>query len=354
MFYNCHIHTFKESDVPRKYLPLGLVRILATKTGFRFLSRILNTLNPFSDNDTFDRYVKFVKIGKLGSQENIFKECIKYYPEDTKFTILPMDMAYMGAGKVPRAYEEQLKELKELKTKYPQIIPFIHIDPRREGFMELFKKSVEEWGFKGVKIYPPLGIFPYDERLYPVYEYCSIHNLPVISHCSPYNSTYFKGSKKELRNLLSKSKMPVDFKGKNKKELCACFANPKNWEYVLNDFSNLRICLAHFGSEYYWDKYLDDPDSSENWFVLIKEMIPNYENLYTDISFTMNNRDYFPLLKILLTDDTLRNKILFGSDYYMVETEASERRFGLDLRAYIGESCFESIAVNNPTNFFKI
>jgi uncharacterized protein len=353
MFYNCHIHTFKESDVPREFLPLGLVRILATTTGFKLLSRILNFLNPFSDNDTFNRYVKFVKIGKLGSQENIFKESKKYYPDDTQFVILPMDMAFMGAGKVPREYRKQLEELAVLKTNYPQIIPFIHIDPRREGFMELLKKSVEEWGFKGVKIYPPLGIFPYDERLYPVYEYCENHKLPVISHCSPYNPVHFKGSKKELRCLLSKSKTPVDFKGKNKKELCSNFANPKNWEYVLNDFKTLKVCLAHFGSSFYWGKYIDNPDYPDNWFVLIKEMIPNYENLYTDISFTLNQQEYFSLLKILLTDKALRKRILFGSDYYMVETEASERRFGLDLRAFIGETYFKSIAYKNPNVFFN-
>jgi len=352
MIYNCHIHTFKDSDIPRRFLPLGLVRILASKTGFKVVSRGLNNLNPFSDNDTFDRYAKFVEIGKLGSQRRIFEECKRFYPDDTQFAILPMDMAFMGAGRVPREYEEQIKELAELKIIYPQIIPFIHIDPRRDGFFDLLKKSVEMWGFKGVKIYPPLGYFPYDESLYPVYEYCVNQNLPVISHCSPYNPVHFKGSDQELHSLLSKSKNPIVFTGKNRKELCSNFTNPKNWEYVLNDFKNLRVCLAHFGSAYYWKEYLDNPGNEENWFVLIKDMIPKYEHLYTDISFTLNEQEYFPLLKVLLSDKTLRDKILFGSDYYMVETEATERRFALDLRAFIGESNFESIAVNNPKIFF--
>ena len=353
MFYNCHIHTFKDSDVPRKFLPLGLVRILATKRGFRIFSRILNNLNPFSDNDVFDRYVKFVEIGKLGSQEKIFEECIKYYPKNTQFAILPMDMAFMGAGKVPRDYEEQIKELSDLKQKYPQVIPFIHIDPRRPGFMDLLKKSVTEWGIEGVKIYPPLGYFPYDEDLYPVYEYCVKQDIPVLSHCSPYNPVHFKGSKKELSRLLSKSKNYVDFEGKSKKELCSNFTNPKNWEYVMNEFKDLRICLAHFGSSYFWAKYIEDPDEPENWFVIIKDMLGKYENLYADISFTLHEQEYFPLLKVLLADPVLRKKILFGSDYYMVETEATERRFGLDLRAFIGEENFKTIAVDNPKVYFK-
>lgn len=352
MFYNCHIHTFKDTDVPRKFLPLGLVRVLSTTVGFNLISKTLNYLNPFSDKDTYDRYVKFVSIGRLGSQENIFNECRRYYPDDTKFAILPMDMAFMGAGDVPRNYDEQIIELSELTKKYPQIIPFIHIDPRRDGFMELLKKSVEVWGIKGVKIYPSLGIFPYDERLYPVYEYCVKNNLPVITHCSPYNPVHFKGKDKELRMLLSKSKIPIDYKGKKRKELCANFTNPKNWEYVLNDFKTLKLCLAHFGSSYFWNEYLENPGGNDNWFVTIKDMIPKYENLYTDISFTLSEQEYFPLLKVLLSDTVLKNKILFGSDYYMVETEATERRFALDLRAYIGEDNFTAIAVNNPKAFF--
>ncbi len=58
-----------------------------------------------------------------------------------------MDMAYMGASKVPRPYDEQLSKLAELKKVYSQLVPFIHIDPRREGVMELLKKCAEEWGF---------------------------------------------------------------------------------------------------------------------------------------------------------------------------------------------------------------
>lgn len=351
MIYNCHIHTFKDTDVPVKFLPLGLVRILSTTTGFKTVSRVLNYLNPFSDNDTFDRYVKFIKIGKLGSQENIFLECRRFYPTGTQFIILPMDMAFMGAGKVRRNYEEQLQELAQLKVKFPEVIPFIHIDPRRTGFFDLFRKSIEEWGFKGVKIYPPLGYFPYDQRLYPVYEYCLQNRLPVLSHCSPYNPVHFKGKYSELYDLLSRSKTPIDRTGKNKKELCANFTNPNNWKYVLNDFPGLKLCLAHFGSSYYWKKYIDDPGDPENWFVLIKDLIPVYENLYSDISFTLSEQEYFPLLKVLLSDPVLAQKILFGSDFYMVETEANERRFSLDLRAFIGETSFNAIANTNPGSF---
>ena len=353
MFYNCHIHIFEECDVPRKFLPLGLVRLLSTKVGFRVIAKMLNNLNPLSDKDFFDRYVRFVEIGKLGSQKKIFEECRRYYPSDVKFIVLPMDMAFMKAGNVPREYAQQLEKLKEVKDQYDQILPFVHLDPRREGFYDLFIKSIEEYGFKGVKLYPPLGYFPYDPRLIPVYEYCSAHKLPILTHCSPYNSVRYRGRKKEIKELLKGSKIPIDFKKNKKKELTSNFTNPKNWEFVLNDFPQLKICLGHFGSEYYWKEYIENPGNPDNWFVIIRKMIEQYDNLYSDISFTLHNQEFFPLLKVLLTNPSLRKKILFGSDYYMVATKSDERRFGVELRAFIGEDNFKAIALDNPQAYLS-
>jgi predicted TIM-barrel fold metal-dependent hydrolase len=356
MYYNCHIHLFGEPDVPRQFLPLGLVRILANRQGFRFIGRTLNLINPFSDNDLFDRYVRFVEIGRLGSPENIFRECEKFYPKNSAFIVMSMDMAFMGAGKVPQAYEKQIEDLARLRDKFPQqVIPFIHVDPRRREVMALLGRSIEQWGFRGVKLYPPLGVYPTDKLLMEeVYPYCVEKNLPVISHGSPYNPVRFKGSMKELHQLLG---IPADdprVKGKKRRELTPLFTHPANFIPVLEKFSKLRLCIAHFGSEHYWDKYIHKPGEEGNWFVLIKNMIEQYDNLYTDISFTMNRREFFPLLKVLLADKKLRSRILFGSDYYMVETRADERTFGLDLRAYLGEDYFEHISLKNPRKFLDL
>ena len=320
IIYNSHIHTFRDVDIPRKFLPLGLVRLLASNFGANVLTTLLNHVNPFSEEDLLDRYVKFIKIGKLKSQKKIFEECSKFYPEQTRFAILPMDMAFMGAGRVPRAYTEQLNELALLKKTYPnKILPFVHIDPRRPNSLELFIEYIEQHNFHGLKLYPPLGIFPYDERLYPIYEYCQKQKLPVIAHCSPKNPVHFKGSKKEIYELLKRSKIPVDQKNKSKKELCANFTHPHNYKYVMEDFPELKICMAHFGSGDQWNEYLDQPGKSDNWFSIIREMIEEYPYFYTDISFTMNDKSYFSLLKVLMSDDNINSKILFGSDYYMVE-----------------------------------
>ncbi|MBN1415678.1 MAG: amidohydrolase family protein [Bacteroidales bacterium] len=352
MLYNCHIHTFRGDDIPREFLPLGLVRILASRAGFRVIGRILNYLNPFSSDDLFDRYVRFVKIGRLESQQKIFELCRKFYPVNSKFFVLSMDMEYMGAGKVPRSYADQLRELAEMKTAYPDLIfPFVHVDPRRPGMMELVKKCFEEWGFTGIKIYPSLGYFPYDDDLDPVYHYAQNNNLPVIAHASPYNPVHYKGSKRKLKALLAKAKTEIDLSSNKRKKLCSNFAHPDNYKLVFEKFPNLRICLAHFGSDYFWQKFLDEPDCTGNWFTLIRERISEYPNLYTDISFTLHNKEFFPLLKVLMAEPLLKKRILLGSDYYMVETKTNERRFGIELRALLGEEGFKIISVDNPVAF---
>ena len=239
--------------------------------------------------------------------------------------------------------------------KYPQVIPFIHIDPRREEHFELFQKYVDQYNFQGVKIYPPLGYYPYDDRLMPIYEICQEKGLPVMSHCSPFNPVHYKGSREEIQRLLLKSKSDkaLELYDRSKKELCAQFTHPENWRLVMNRFPNLKICLAHFGSAYYWEKFLTQPQSENNWFTIIKDMIKEYDNLYADVSFTMHNQDFFSTLKVLLSDVKIRDRVLYGSDYYMMQTQCTERRFAIDLRAYLGEEYFQAIAKTNPERFLK-
>jgi uncharacterized protein len=339
MFYNTHIHTFDGyKDVPAKFLPLGLVRWLARRE-HELLNWIMHNLNPFTDNDVYDRYLNFVRTGKLGSQEAIFLDCLSQYPSDTKFVVLPMDMKYMGAGNVPREYMDQLLELKKLRDDHPDnIIPFVHIDPRRENYYELFVKAIEEWGFKGLKLYPPLGVFPFDPAFDPVYKYCQQHSIPVIAHCTSGNPVHWKGSHKQLVELLAKSILPIDWKQKDK-DLCAYFTHPANYKLVFDKFPDLKICLAHFGRENEWDK-------------VILEMMDRYPNLYVDISYAMSDEMHWPNLKVsLYTNPVLRSHCLLGSDFYMVNIECTEKQFDIKLRAFLDEELFNQIALINPGNF---
>lgn len=353
--YNVHIHTFKESDIPRKFLPLGLVRILSTKWGFKFLAKTLNTLNPLSSDDAFKKYVKFITIGTMKSQEAILMECAKNYPKDTVFVIHTMDMRYMNAGNVPRKFMDQISELGTLKIRYPDTIKaFIHLDPNNPEMMQNFNSSLKLFNYDGIKIYPPAScILPTDERLTPVYEKCNELGLPMLAHCGAQSPTHYHSSKKKLRKLLDKYRLKWT-KEMDVTELCGQFTHPRNYIPLLEKYPHMNVCLGHWGSEKAWKEYLENPNDPDNWFYIIKELIKKYPNAYTDISFTLNDDEYFSVLKIFLQDPAIKEKVMFGTDYYMVESKSTEKKFCFDLRAYLGEELFEQIANINPKKYLKI
>jgi predicted TIM-barrel fold metal-dependent hydrolase len=60
---------------------------------------------------------------------------------------------------------------------------FAGVDPRwgKDG-IDLFERSIRDWGFHGLKIYPPCGFQPSDPALYPYYEICAQFHIPVLTH----------------------------------------------------------------------------------------------------------------------------------------------------------------------------
>jgi uncharacterized protein len=76
---------------------------------------------------------------------------------------------------------------RELSTTYPErLLVFAGIDPRRgEEGLELFERSLREWNFRGLKLYPPCGYSPSERSLFPYYELCQQYGVPVLTHLGP-------------------------------------------------------------------------------------------------------------------------------------------------------------------------
>jgi predicted TIM-barrel fold metal-dependent hydrolase len=79
---------------------------------------------------------------------------------------------------------------KKLLGQSDRLLAFSNVDPRRgrEG-LDLFEKAVREWGFCGMKLYPPCGYSPDDWSLFPYYEICRELHLPVLTHIGPTTAT---------------------------------------------------------------------------------------------------------------------------------------------------------------------
>jgi uncharacterized protein len=60
----------------------------------------------------------------------------------------------------------------------------------------------------------------------------------------------------------------------------------------------------------------------------------------------------FYLLKVLLSDERLRRRVLFGSDFYVVESaELEERHQSVRVRAVLGEELWQALAHDNPRTY---
>lgn len=353
MFYNCHTHIFTAKQVPKHFLPFGLIRWLSKSQNARSVARFLSGILGTSD-DIFDRWAAFIAIGGgFKNQLEIFEFLRGFYPDDTRFIVLSMDMEYMAAGEVPIKFEQQLDELSEIEQKYGDLIfPFICVDPRRKNIKELVVTYIEKHHFSGIKLYPPLGYYPFDERLEPIYEYAQEKNIPIMTHCSR-GGVYYRGKITDEMLVHPKTKQKLERKGN--KDFTDNYSDPNNYKYVLEKYPKLKICLAHFGGEAEWKKHLatswDPEKQKQSWFSIIVELIKKYDNVYTDISYTMQDVALIPLLKVILQEKPVREKVLYGTDFYMVELDRSEKEFSINLRAHLGEPDFQQIAVTNPQKF---
>lgn len=344
-YYNCHVHIFTSKSVPNDFLPLGLTRALQYKPVRFAFCGFLKYLFPFTSNDKFDRYAKIAKMSNKSDQTKIFEKLKDYYPENTKFIILPMDMEFSGYDRKPSlSYEQQHLELIEISKKHPNtIIPFMAINPNRHNIFEIVQNFVENKGFRGFKMYPKLGYDPFDFRLHEIYEYAEKNQLPIISHCSQGGVKHEDVKEKDINNL----------------------TQPVKYIPVLQKYPNLKLCLAHFGGSSAWKEYNKNPSVrksnagfNDNWLAQILAMLLSgkYPNLYVDLSYTiLDLKENIYFIKSFLKNPILKEKILFGSDFYMSEDHKYlEENLFAQCQKLLGKQMFDQIAHTNPKRFLNL
>lgn len=358
---NAHTHIFTTGHVPKRFLPFWLKAIADVIVTQKLVS-FLRVIRLGGLADLLKRYYNFKKIGEYGSQEEIFKHLSGFYPANTSFVALPMDMAYMKAGEVPESLEQQLDQLSAIKKKFPtgnhpyELLPFVFAHPERPKLLDLIKKYIEDHNFSGIKIYPALGYFPHDPRLEEVYRYAEENSIPVITHCSR-GGVFYKG--KLTKERRTDVRTGVEHPLMKNAAFTDVFSDPDRYTALLNDFPKLKLCFAHFGGANEWDKFLKESwhgDAAQSWFYKVLEKVSNENwNAYTDISYTLYNSKYYATLKSFLhSNERLKERVLFGTDYYMVEQEVSERTFGINVRGFLGENLWNQITVTNPNEFLNI
>ena len=103
-----------------------------------------------------------------------------------KSILLAADFTY-ALKDCPLTIEETYERHRAVLARHPgRFIVFGGMDPRwgKDG-LDLFERSLREFGFRGFKVYPPCGFSPSDAGLFPFYELCSHYRLPVVVHIGP-------------------------------------------------------------------------------------------------------------------------------------------------------------------------
>ena len=116
----------------------------------------------------------------------------------------------------------------ELGKQYPQLIPFVGIDPVlfEENTLPYFEEWVKK-GTKGIKIHPgQIGAKPDHPILMSVYQRCQELGLPILTDSGLSHAADHGG---------------------------IAYGEPVNWTPVLSTFPRLKLIMAHFCSGF-WDE----------------------------------------------------------------------------------------------------
>jgi uncharacterized protein len=325
--------------------------------------RLLSWLARVFDRErktALGRYAQIIETSYNRTQADVFAIVRGFYPQGTRVVVLPMDMTQMNAGRVEQSIAQQHQELAKLRdAQQGLVIPFAAVDPRHEGIVDTTIRLLEQDRFCGIKLYPPTGYHPYDTRLHELYVYADNNHIPVLTHCSRPASVQYRGTPTaEMQRDPENNDAPLSL---NRTELLTYFTRPDAYLPILRNYPNVRLCLAHFGGAGDWNSYLAHPwnaptgSPTESWLARILDLIRSgdYPNLWTDISYTLFADDeYVYLLKVLLSDERVAARVLFGSDFYVVENaDLEERRRSVRIRAVLGEQLFQTIAVDNPSKY---
>ncbi len=161
-----------------------------------------------------------------------------------------------------------------------KFIGFAGFDPNQgEEAVADIEYAVKELGFKGLKIVPSLlELDINDKRLYPCYFKAQELGVPIIIHTGA--SALVMGCR--VRHI-----------------------QPLMIDDVAFDFPDLKIICAHMGGHQYMD---------------VHSMLVRHRNVFADLCFWPLNPLYRDLMPWRLLDETVRDKILLGSDYPCAQT----------------------------------
>ena len=207
-----------------------------------------------------------------------------------------------------------------------RVHPFVGFDPRRPEGVDLVVEAVNDFGFVGVKMYPPMGFRPLgnahtplpigmdtaqaaaaDAALRELYGFCQREDVPITAHGNPTNFA------------------DEEFEG---------FSSPHNWRMVLSEFPELHLNLGHFGGK--------GKGEHPDWPHQIAALATAFPYLFADIGNHQLDGldDYMTMLEQLFSTkatEDMMGRVMFGTDWFMVASHRDFKSFLTGFETYFGK-----------------
>lgn len=200
-----------------------------------------------------------------------FEDCERELEEQgvTAYSLLPLPVK----GFDPQPVNERLRVYLGQSA---MAVGFAAVNPERDPLSHV-RKALKE-GFAGVKLHPTLQeVYPWDQKLYPVYHALSEVNGVVVVHTG-------------TSGIGAGMRAGAGFKLE--------YSRPLHVDRVAAEFPDVNFVLAHFG----W------PWHEEAIAIALQKA-----NVYVDLSGW--SPKYVPELVWKYAQGPLQSRVLFGSDY---------------------------------------
>jgi len=196
--------------------------------------------------------------------------------------------------------------LGKVQAENDKVLCFGGVHPDEADREDEFERMVNDYGLKGMKLVPCMQqFFLNDRRLFPIYERAEACGLPVLVHT-----------------------------GGDPIQGMELYGHPRDVDEIASAFPNLTIIIAHVGIPFFDEA---------------KELLSRHENVFTDISFTVEVIDAKTLSS--LVQDVGLERVMFGSDFPFVEPKGAIRKV---LELHIPDSGKEKILWRNAVDVLNL
>ena len=288
--------------------------------------------NEDAANETLSDMVDFLVTGIQPSIDHVTRRLMNLSGPDTAAVGLTLDLS-VGAAADEKLYRKQLEDTSRAALAFPgRLFPFVCVNTQRASHYELMEQALTQKGYTGVKLYPSLGYTVDSPEMRKVFAYAVANEVPLLMHC---NRIGF-ARRVELR------------------ENCS----PALWRPILKQFPKLKICFGHFGGE---ENLVGPGVAPGSWTETILALMEEFPGVYADISYHTDEMqggekeaNYFANMKRLLKNNPSKQRILYGSDYYLVRKRLREDNHWRYFQAKFSSAEFRQIAEINPLAFLGL